>query len=463
MPTLHDLLETTGGVLGHVDGTPNDAQAVPLGKVVTDSRTVEAGDVFWALVGEQHNGAEFAAEAFARGASGIVASTPVNTPPNAWGLTVTNPRKALWQWAGWNRRQFSGALIAVTGSVGKTTARQMIHTVLAGRLSGTASPRNYNNHVGVPLSLLGIDSDDDYAVIELGASAKGEIGALASLTSPEIGVITNIGDAHLAGFGSRHGIAKAKAELLTSLPPDGHAIVGDDVRLRRLASDCPAAMTCVGRGADCDLVATDVRAEGGRLSFTLDACRFDVPVWGRHHLTSALAAAAVGRLMGIEFEESAAALAKFDSVPMRCEVTQVRGAAIINDAYNASPMAMRAALEVLREFDAPGRRIVVCGDMSELGDEATDLHYSLGNDVVTLCGADLLIACGRFARDVAAGARDAGMPKIRCIACRTLEETLPYLGQAILPGDVVLVKGSRVLAMERVVEALRSYPRRRGA
>ena len=463
MPTLHDLHETIGGVLGRVDDTPGDAKSLPVGDVVTDSRNVEAGNVFWALVGEHHDGAEFAAEAFARGASGIVARTPVETPPNAWGLTVKDPRKALWQWAGWNRRRFSGTLIAVTGSVGKTTTRQMIHTVLAGRLSGTASPRNYNNHVGVPLSLLRIDPADDYAVIELGANAKGEIAALAKLTSPTIGVITNIGDAHLAGFGSRRGIAQAKAELLAALPPDGHAIVGDDAWLRGLARDCPAPMTCVGRGADCDLVATDVRAEGGILSFTLDACRFNVPVWGRHYLNSVLAAVAVGRLMGIRVQQSAAALENFDSVPMRCEVTQIRGATIINDAYNSSPMAMRAALEVLREFDAPGRRIIVCGDMGELGDEAAELHYALGNEIVTLCGADLLIACGCFARNVVAGARDAGMPKVRSIACRTPEETLPYLGQAILPGDVALVKGSRVLAMERVVEAMRSYPRRRGA
>ena len=463
MPTLHHLLETTGGVLRRADGTPGDAQAVPLGNVVTDSRAVEAGDVFWALVGQHHDGAEFAAEAFARGASGIVSRTPVNPPPNAWGLTVSSPRKALWQWAGWNRQQFSGTLIAVTGSVGKTTTRQMIHTVLASRLSGTASPKNYNNHVGVPLSLLRIDPDDDYAVIELGANAKGEIAALARLTSPRIGVITNVGDAHLAGFGSRQGIAEAKTELLAAIPPDGHAVIGDNIWLRRLARDCPAPTTCVGRDPGCDLVASDVRAEGGRLSFTLDACRFDVPVWGRHHLTSVLAAVAVGRLMGIESEESAAALGNFDSVPMRCEVIRIRGATIINDAYNASPMAMRAALEVLREFDAPGRRIVVCGDMGELGAEAGDLHYGLGNEIVTLCGADLLIACGHFARNVTAGARDAGMPKVRSIACRTPEETLPYLGQAILPGDVVLVKGSRVLAMERIVEALQSYPRRRGA
>ncbi len=148
---------------------------------------------------------------------------------------------------------------------------------------------------------------------------------------------------------------------------------------------------------------------------------------------------------------------------MRCEVIEVRGATIINDTYNANPTAMHAALELLRDFDAPSRRIVVCGDMMELGDEAALLHRQLGNEVVTVCGADLLIACGQYAGDVVAAARAAGMPVARTIPCRTPEETLPYLGQAIVPGDVVLVKGSRALAMERVVEALQQFPRRRSA
>ncbi len=394
MPTLHDLHEAIGGALKRPDDSRADPRTLTVGKVVTDSREIEPGNVFWALIGKQHNGVKFASQALARGASGVVAGTPVDLPSNAWGLTVRSPAKALWQWARWNRRRFFGTMIAVTGSVGKTTTRQLIHTVLAERLAGTASPRNFNNHVGVPLSLLGIAPHDDYAVIELGASAEGEIANLAKLTFPKIGVITNIGDAHLAGFGGRHAIARAKTELLASLPPDGHAVIGDDVRLRRIAQHCPAPTICVGRGADCDLSATDVRAEGGKLSFTLDRCRFQTPVWGRHHLTSVLAAIAIGRLMGIQDKHTAAALENFDSVPMRCEVIEIRGATIINDAYNASPMAMKAALEVLREFDAPGRRIVVSGDMCELGDEAPGLHHELGEQIVTLCGADLLIVCG---------------------------------------------------------------------
>jgi UDP-N-acetylmuramoyl-tripeptide--D-alanyl-D-alanine ligase len=211
------------------------------------------------------------------------------------------------------------------------------------------------------------------------------------------------------------------------------------------------------------VAAADVHWSQGRLTFRVADCEFCVPVWGRHHLTSALIAVAVGGLFGFQLEETAAALAHFDSVPMPCEVSEVRGATIIHDAHNASAPAMRAALELLRDFDAAGRRIVLLGDMADVGDDMLLLHRQLGNQIVTLCGADMLIACGDHAGDVVAAARAAGMPSRQAIACRTPEEAPPYLGQIILPGDVVLVKGARVLGMQHVVDALKQYPRRRSA
>jgi len=440
-----------------------DVRATELGPVVSDSRAIEAGQVFWALRGPRHEGSDFAADAFQRGAVGVVASRPVEVPPGRWALVVDNTMAALRCWAEQCRAEFNGVVIGVTGSVGKTTTRQMIHAILGSRWRGSASPRNFNNHIGVPLSMSNIRSDHAYSVLELGASHPGEIARLSELCQPKIGVITQVGDAHLGEFGSRRTIAQSKAELLAALPEDGHAILGDDAWLRQVVHRPAASVSWVGEAEHCDLTATAVQAHGGQLSFEIDGRHFSVPVWGRHHLRSALAAIGVGRLLGFSLEEMAGVLKDFRPVSMRCEVREIRGATVINDAYNANPTAMRAALELLRDMETTGRRVVVLGDMGELGDEAARLHWELGKQVVAIGQADLLITCGEFARHVVAGARAAGLPQARAIPCDKLEHTLPHLGQAILPGDAVLVKGSRMMGMERLVAAMEQYPTRRSA
>ena len=417
MDTLYDLNQA---IAGRLLMQAADARSVPVGPIAIDSRQVESGDLFWALRGPNHDGADFLDEAFQRGAVAAVVPPTVANNDERKLIQVDDTQQALRQWAIAKRRRFTGTVIAVTGSVGKTTARQMIHTVLRSRFRGSASPRNYNNHVGVPLSMFGIEPEHDYAVLELAANHPGEIAALGELCAPKIGVITQIAEAHLAGFGSRRAIAEAKAELLGALPAEGLAVLGDDLWLRRVADGCRTAITWVGAGSDCNVRATNIENAQGQLRFRLEDCAFCVPVWGRHHLVAALAAVAVGRAMGLDLPQMAAALQTYQPVPMRCEVLEIRGAMIINDAYNSNPTAMRAALRVLRECDVAGRRIVVCGDMAELGAESTALHWKLGKQIVTLGGAALLIACGQFARQVVAGARAAGMARNRTIPCENV-------------------------------------------
>jgi UDP-N-acetylmuramoyl-tripeptide--D-alanyl-D-alanine ligase len=303
--------------------------------------------------------------------------------------------------------------------------------------------------------MLAMQPDDDFAVLELGASAAGEIGRLAALCQPQIGVITRVGDAHLGGFGSVDAVAEAKSELLDALPHDGCAVLnGDDPRLRRLAPRVRGKVVWVGRALDNDIVATHIESGPGSLTFTVDGTQITVGVWGRHHLTGALAAVAVGRQFGLSDEQIAEGLSRFQALPMRCQIRRVGEATIIDDTYNSSPVAMHAALELLRDFDAPGRRIVVCGDMREMGDAAEALHEQLGEQIVTVCGADLLLACGEQAHHVVAGACNAGMPRAAAFACRRVDDMLQHWPTELQPGDVMLVKGSRALEMERLVAAL---------
>jgi UDP-N-acetylmuramoyl-tripeptide--D-alanyl-D-alanine ligase len=450
---LQQLHEILGGRLRLATLAPRDGDATRIGRIVTDSRQLAPGDVFWGLAGPKFDGSDFAEQAFEAGATGVVVAGRYVKPwPGRWSLEVDNGERSLTRLATWNRDAFGGRVVAVTGSVGKTTARQMIYAVLSTRSSGVASRKNFNNQIGVPLSMLALRQDHEFAVFELGASAPGEIGQLATLCRAEIGVITCLGEAHLGGFGDSAAIVAAKCELLSTLPEGGWAILpGDDPILRRTKLPTSAKVLWLGRSLECDLVATQVESRDGRISFCVDGDPYEVPVWGRHHLMSALAAVAVGRIFDLSSHEIARGLAEFQPPPMRCEVISTGDVTLINDSYNASPTAMRAALELLRDFDAPGRRIVVCGEMRELGKEAARLHRKLGDEVVTLCGADLLIACGGHAEQVLAGARAAGMPASRALSCEGASKVASLLDGVAESGDVVLLKGSRALALEQVV------------
>ncbi|HKD37955.1 MAG TPA: UDP-N-acetylmuramoyl-tripeptide--D-alanyl-D-alanine ligase, partial [Pirellulales bacterium] len=311
--TVGELHELLGGTLRFGAMPPCDGYATAVGCIATDSRTAKQGEMFWGLSGPRFDGSIFAEEAFIRGATGaVVCGRRIEPWDGRWALEVDDSHRALWELAAWSRRQYSAPLVAVTGSVGKTTTRQMIDYVLRSRLAGAASPRNFNNHVGVPLSLLQLERWHRYAAIELAATAPGEIGELARLAQPTIGVITRIGEAHVGTFGNREAIAAAKTELLAELPADGVAVLnGDDPLLRRAAENFRARKVWIGRGPEVECQAQHIQSGGGRLQFRVARQAFEVPVWGRHHLTAALMAIAVGRLFDFQDREIATALAGF--------------------------------------------------------------------------------------------------------------------------------------------------------
>jgi UDP-N-acetylmuramoyl-tripeptide--D-alanyl-D-alanine ligase len=455
--TLAQLRDITGGQLRLAAMPPRHGETTHVGPITTDSRRAQADTVFWGLKGPHFDGSCFAEDALVRGAAGVVVSgRDVEPWPGRWSLRVENSLDALWKLSAWRRNQFTGRVVAITGSVGKTTARLMIDTVLRSKIAGLTSPQNYNNHIGLPLTMLRLEREQKYAAFELGASASGEIEKLAGLCRPQIGVITRIGEAHLGGFGSQRQLAEAKAELLRALPANGLAVLnGDDSWVRQMADRCAARIVWIGRGGNCNYSAVDIRASAGELEFWVENQQYRVPVWGRHHLIGALSAIAVGREFGMTPAEIAMALAAFQPPPMRCQVTNTSGIKLIDDSYNASPSAMRAAFDLLREVDAPGEHVIVLGDMKELGPTSRQWHRRLGEEAVTRCGADRLIAYGEHADDVVLAARKAGMKSAQATACRQMDEVISLSISAARPGSAVLVKGSRAMRLDRVAETLR--------
>lgn len=425
-----------------------------LTRIEIDSRRIRAGDLFWALAGKRHDGHKFVKQAFIGGAVAAVVDREKSHKLHGPRIEVDNTLAALWQAAHWYRRQFETLVIGVTGSVGKTTTRRMITSVLSVRFAGVESPHNYNNAYGVPLSLFAIEPQHEFAVIELGASQVGEIEALAAIAQPEVGALTAIGPAHLDEFGSLEAIIRTKLELLQALPATGFAVLnGDDRNIRTMASQSPCPVIFVGEKTQNNVIATDVVQENGWLSFRIAGVRFRVPATGRHHLTAALIAIAIGRQFELSDDEIARGLEQFESAPGRCQLLHMGPWTVIDDTYNANPLSMSAACQALKERQGPGKRILVVGDMLALGDWSRDFHRIFGEEAART-KIDCLIAVGSQAAVVAGSARKHGMDAGCLAACRDTDLALMLLDCWLEPGDVVLVKGSRGMRMESVVSGL---------
>ncbi|WP_258359328.1 UDP-N-acetylmuramoyl-tripeptide--D-alanyl-D-alanine ligase [Moorella sulfitireducens] len=435
-------------------------ETTPVRGVSTDSRAIKPGMLFIALKGERFDGHDFIGAALAAGAAAAVgehfpAGAMACRQPEQALIQVENTYQALQQLAAYHRQKnFTGPLIAVTGSSGKTTTKNLVAAVLSSGMKVLKTPGNFNNEIGLPLTLLSLAPEHEAAVVEMAMRGRGEIAALCAIARPTMGIITNIGTAHLERLGSVAAIAAAKGELLAALPPEGVAILnGDDEWCRKLAATCHCRVVFYGLKSKADVMARDITVQGTRgTAFTAvlpaGEVRVQIPVPGRHNIYNTLAALAAGYSLNLAPDTMATALEIWPAEDLRQELRPGPGGCLIfNDAYNANPDSMQAALQVLAAL--PGRRVAVLGDMLELGPMGPALHREVGRFAA---GAGLfrLVTVGELAREIAAGAVAAGMPPGRVFSCSSHGEAAGHLLD-LGAGDVVLFKGSRRAGVEQVL------------
>jgi UDP-N-acetylmuramoyl-tripeptide--D-alanyl-D-alanine ligase len=448
------LSEVAAAVGGRLRGA--DA---PVSSVATDSRRIRPGALFFALRGERADGHTFVAEALARGAAGAVVDRP-GIPGDV--VEVADAGAALLALAAAERRRMREVpVIGVTGANGKTTTKDLAAAVLGTRFRTHAAPASFNNEVGLPMTLLGADPGVEVIVAELGARHEGDVAALCEIALPDVVVVTNIGVAHLGVFGSWEAIVRAGAEPVEALGPDDVAILNaDDPVVRGYASRTSGRVVTFGVETGADVRGSDVTlGDDGRASFTLEAGgereRVELGVAGEHMVPNALGAAACGLELGLSVPECAAALKGARVSPWRMETSTTDDAVVLlNDAYNANPESMAAGLKTARWIARRSRLAAVLGHMAELGPIAVEEHERLGELIVRV-GVERLITVGEPARAIARAAIREGQLEEDVASYDDPEEAAADVRAWARPGDVVLVKGSRVAGLERVAEALR--------
>jgi len=455
--SLQEILVWTGGRADR----PGGAEAL---RVSTDSREVAPGDCFVALPGERFDGHDFIGEAVERGAAIVVYEAKRYTPPASQARTrfvaVTDTKLAYQEIARGYRRRFAIPVVGITGSNGKTTTKEMTASVLSGLGEIVATEKNFNNEIGLPKTLFRIERRHAAAVVEMGMRGLGEIARLAEIASPTVGVVTNVGPVHVGRLGSVERVADAKGELIRALPATGTAVLNaDDPRVAAMARAARARVVTYGIEGDAEVRAGKIESLGlSGSTFTLvwpgarAVVRLAIP--GRHHVYNALAAAAVGMALGLGIDAVAAGLAAVKAAPMRTEVVELaEGVVLIDDAYNSSPLSAGAALDLLAQVRGK-RKIAVLGDMLELGEFAAELHRGLGRKAVE-AGVAVVVAVGQFASELARGVGEAGDGRTEVLVCKDAAEAAEAARDVVRPGDVVLVKGSRGVALEKVSGAVK--------
>jgi UDP-N-acetylmuramoyl-tripeptide--D-alanyl-D-alanine ligase len=447
--TLSQIAQFAGGSLSSGDGT------IVIDRIGTDSRTIRTGELFVALRGENFDGHDFVESVATSGAMGALVDQQWNgdVPNNFALIRATDTLLAYQEIAANYRRSLVLKVLSITGSNGKTSTKDFAASVLARKFRVTKTEGNFNNHVGLPRTILEATSDDEVAVWEIGMNHPGEIAALSNIAAPDAAIITNIGVAHIEFMGSREAIAREKGALAEAVGPQGTVILNaDDPFSKGIAARSHAKVVFAGT-TDGTVRATEIRQSADGSEFTIlegaHRCRAQLPVPGLHMVQNALLAVAAGRAFGLSIEECAAGLALAPLAKARLQIKQISGVDFLDDSYNANPDSMKAALRTLVELDTEGKRIAVLGEMRELGAESEPGHREVGETAATL-KIDQLITIGDVAQRIAQGARAAGLNNVSSVS--STREAADLLGEIAAPGDLVLIKGSRAAKTEEVIE-----------
>jgi len=446
---LSQIAQLAGGSISSGD------QTVVVNKVSTDSRTLKSSELFVALRGENFDGHNFVESAAQIGAVGAIVESTWNgeIPKNFALIRAKDTLQAYQDLAANYRKSLTLKVVAITGSNGKTSTKDFTAAVLAHRFRVTKTEGNFNNHVGLPRTILEATSADEIGVWEIGMNHPGEIATLAKVAAPDVAIITNIGVAHIEFMGSREKIAEEKAALAEAVGADGTIILNaDDLFTKTIASRVRRKVILAGTNSG-SIQAAEITQSGTGTDFTIlegaHRCRAQLSVPGLHMVQNALLAVAAGRAFGLSLEECAAELVAAPLTRARSQIKDIGGVQFLDDSYNANPDSMKAALRTLVELDADGKRIAVLGEMRELGDQSERGHREVGETAAAL-KIDQLIAIGDIAAAIADAAGQAGLRKTTIV--KSTSEAAEVLGEIAAPGDLVLIKGSRAARTEEVIE-----------
>jgi UDP-N-acetylmuramoyl-tripeptide--D-alanyl-D-alanine ligase len=451
--TADQLVRVTQG--HHISGNGKNR----LKGVSIDSRTILPGEVFFAIAGDNFDGHDYILSAAKNGAACIIVEKkgPLALPTNVCLIKVHSSIEALGKLASWYRRQLNAKVVAVTGSVGKTTTRQILYQILSHYFRCRQAPGSFNNHIGVPLTLLSADSDDEILLVEIGSNHPGEIEKLAAIANPDIAVITMIAPSHLSGFGSLDNIIKEKVSIAKGLREDGTVYInGDQAQLVEYVNEnLNVPVVTFGEKQNCTVRGAELETRGCEGSLKIDGQRVHVPLAGKANLSNVLTAWSVCRDLGISSSDFAESVKTLKPADRRLEIETIGPLTVLNDCYNANPASMANGLSCLKSM-ASGtnkRKVFIAGDMAELGEQSESLHFQLGRGSASEV-IELILAVGCYADQVLRGAsRVAGNRLMH--AFEKTEQLCDNLHKWIQPDDIILVKGSRCAKLEKVIQRLR--------